>query len=128
MSFPFLTRLALFLGGFGFLFTLFVCAAVSPATSELVGAETGSYSVTGKVPEGPSGHCHPIVRDSQNWFVREVDLDGAPLMEGVDYTVVDAGSNKGIIFFLVDLVPGDVIEVSGPTLEPGPHTGVLTFF
>jgi hypothetical protein len=88
----------------------------------------GTYIVTGTAPTSGNMHAHPDVQSSEDWYVREVRLNAALLVDGVDYSVVDNGSNKGVIVFTAPLQRGDELQVSGPTLEPGPHGGTILFF
>jgi hypothetical protein len=88
----------------------------------------GTYIVTGTAPANGNMHAHPDVQNSADWYVREVRLNTALLVDGVDYSVVDNGSNKGVIVFTAPLQRGDELQVSGPTLEPGAHGGTIEFF
>jgi hypothetical protein len=88
---------------------------------------SGSYVVFGTVSTSGSTYAHPDVQGSEDWKVRDVQLNGARLTENVDYTVIDDGSNKGMVMFDVALLRGDQVQISGPTLEPGPHGGGIWF-
>jgi len=87
----------------------------------------GTYAVSAVVPGGPWVYAHPDVDNSENWYVRAVKLNDVRLLEGVDYTVVDDGSNKGVVIFNVHPSRGDDLEIDGPTLEPGVHVGTIQF-
>jgi hypothetical protein len=88
----------------------------------------GSYNAAGTVPFNGHSHAHPDVRSSEDWYVRDVRRNGTLLVKNVDYTVVDDGSNKGVVVFASPLQRGDHVQVSGPTLEPGLHIGNIMFF
>lgn len=105
----------------------------SPSPAEVRAIEVqvpnalGWFEVVGLVPTNDITLAHPDVRDSENWYIRDVELNGEPLFEDVDYMVVDDGSNKGVVIFFVPLQLGDQIRITGATFEPGPHRGGIDF-
>jgi hypothetical protein len=98
------------------------------STPVQIPADLGSFEVFGLVPTNEVTFAHPEVRNSENWYIRQVELNGEPLFEDVDYTVVDEGSNKGVVIFLVPLQLGDQIRITGSTFESGVHRGTIGFF
>jgi hypothetical protein len=87
----------------------------------------GTYVVHGTVPHTGDTHAQPVVQRSADWYIRRVDLNGDRLTQDIDYTVVDDGSNKGVVIFAEPLQRGDRVQISGPTLETGAHTGFIVF-
>jgi hypothetical protein len=102
--------------------------ALSRTASARGGDVRGSYTATGIVPAGDCSHAHPNVTGSQDWYIRDVIVNGVLLTENIDYTVVDDGSNKGLVSFITHPIRGDRVEINGPTLESGAHIGRISFF
>jgi hypothetical protein len=102
---------------------LIVCGAGLARAGNLLGA----YSVAAAVPGGHWSYAHPEVAGSESWYVRAVLVNDVRLSEGIDYSVVDDGSNKGVVIFAAPPTRGDHVEIDGPTLEPGAHAGTILF-